>query len=98
MVIKVLSASGSMAHSDRTQKPTEPMNVMNERKKRMAETEGFEPSIGLQTLYSLSRGAPSATRPHLQRDAILTRLTQLLSVTRGIHSDATQRGRKRLET
>jgi hypothetical protein len=48
----------------------------------MAETEGFEPSIGLQTLYSLSRGAPSATRPHLQRDAILTRLTQLLSVTR----------------
>ena len=48
----------------------------------MAETEGFEPSIGLQTLYSLSRGAPSATRPHLQKGAILTRLTQLLSVTR----------------
>ena len=45
----------------------------------MAETEGFEPSIGLQTLYSLSRGAPSATRPRLQRGAILTRLTQLLS-------------------
>ena len=32
----------------------------------MAEREGFEPSIGLQTLYSLSRGAPSATRPPLQ--------------------------------
>ena len=31
----------------------------------MAETEGFEPSIGLQTLYSLSRGAPSASRPRL---------------------------------
>ena len=28
----------------------------------LAETEGFEPSIGLYTLYSLSRGAPSATR------------------------------------
>ena len=32
----------------------------------MAEKEGFEPSIGLQTLYSLSRGAPSATRPPLR--------------------------------
>ena len=32
----------------------------------MAETEGFEPSIELQTLYSLSRGAPSAARPRLQ--------------------------------
>ena len=31
----------------------------------MAEKEGFEPSIGLYTLYSLSRGAPSATRPFL---------------------------------
>jgi hypothetical protein len=45
----------------------------------MAETEGFEPSIGLQTLYSLSRGAPSATRPRLRKGAILTRLAQLLS-------------------
>ena len=32
----------------------------------VAEREGFEPSIGLLTLYSLSRGAPSATRPSLQ--------------------------------
>ena len=31
----------------------------------MAEREGFEPSIGL-TLYALSRGAPSATRPPLR--------------------------------
>ncbi len=30
---------------------------------KMAVREGFEPSIGLQTLYSLSRGAPSASRP-----------------------------------
>ena len=28
----------------------------------LAETEGFEPSMGLYTPYSLSRGAPSATR------------------------------------
>ena len=32
----------------------------------LAEREGFEPSIGL-TLYALSRGAPSATRPPLQK-------------------------------
>ena len=32
----------------------------------MAEKEGFEPSIELLTLYSLSRGAPSATRPLLR--------------------------------
>ena len=30
--------------------------------KQLAETEGFEPSIELLTLYSLSRGAPSASR------------------------------------
>ncbi len=29
----------------------------------MAVREGFEPSMRLQTTYSLSRGAPSATRP-----------------------------------
>ena len=32
----------------------------------MAEREGFEPSIRLLTLYSLSRGAPSTTRPSLR--------------------------------
>src|SRR5262245_50149787 len=31
----------------------------------MAEREGFEPSIQLLTVYSLSRRAPSATRPSL---------------------------------
>ena len=31
----------------------------------MAEREGFEPSIGV-SLYSLSRGAPSAARPPLR--------------------------------
>ena len=31
----------------------------------MAESEGFEPSIGVNR-YTLSRGAPSATRPALQ--------------------------------
>ena len=29
----------------------------------MVVREGFEPSIRLQTIYSLSRGAPSASRP-----------------------------------
>ena len=32
----------------------------------LAEKEGFEPSMGLLTPYSLSRGAPSATRPLLR--------------------------------
>ena len=41
----------------------------------MAETEGFEPSMELQTPYSLSRGAPSASRPRLQfRDGYHTDL------------------------
>ena len=31
----------------------------------VAEREGFEPSIGVLTLYALSRGAPSTTRPSL---------------------------------
>jgi hypothetical protein len=32
----------------------------------LAEREGFEPSIELLTLYSLSRGAPSASRASLR--------------------------------
>src|SRR3546814_7521534 len=32
----------------------------------LAESEGFEPSIALSTLYSLTRGAPSATRSTLR--------------------------------
>jgi hypothetical protein len=32
----------------------------------LAEREGFEPSIRLLTLYSLSRGAPSAARASLR--------------------------------
>ncbi len=34
---------------------------------QMAETKGFEPSKQLLTTYSLSRGAPSTTRPRLRR-------------------------------
>ena len=34
----------------------------------MAEKEGFEPSMRLQTPYSLSRGAPSTTRPSLRTE------------------------------
>ena len=33
----------------------------------MAEREGFEPSMEFQAPYSLSRGAPSASRPSLQK-------------------------------
>ena len=33
----------------------------------LAETEGFEPSMELLTPYSLSRGAPSASRASLRR-------------------------------
>ena len=32
----------------------------------LAEREGFEPSIRFLTIYALSRGAPSTTRPSLQ--------------------------------
>ena len=39
---------------------------------KMAESEGFEPSIELP-LYTLSRGAPSATRPALQLGRILAK-------------------------
>ncbi len=35
------------------------------RARKVAEREGFEPSMGFLP-YSLSRGAPSATRPSLQ--------------------------------
>ena len=34
---------------------------------KLAEREGFEPSMGYQAPYSLSRGAPSATRPPLRK-------------------------------
>ena len=33
---------------------------------KLAETEGFEPSMELLTPYSLSRGAPSASRASLR--------------------------------
>jgi hypothetical protein len=43
----------------------------------LAEREGFEPSIELLTLYSLSRGAPSASRAPLRNIASVVPLTQL---------------------
>ncbi len=42
------------------------MAVGKEESGKMAESEGFEPSMELLTPYSLSRGAPSAARPTLQ--------------------------------
>jgi hypothetical protein len=38
----------------------------NALKAYLAEREGFEPSMGFLNPYSLSRGAPSATRPPLR--------------------------------
>src|SRR6476620_6325699 len=35
---------------------------------QLAETEGFEPSMRLYTAYSLSRGAPSASRSRFLRE------------------------------
>ncbi len=47
--------------------------VANPNKARMAVREGFEPSMRLQTTYSLSRGAPSASRPpHRLAEAHIT--------------------------
>ena len=41
----------------------------------LAETEGFEPSMRLYTPYSLSRGAPSATRSRfLENPRIMARI------------------------
>ena len=40
----------------------------------VAETEGFEPSMRLYTPYSLSRGAPSATRSRFQHSKIISGL------------------------
>ena len=37
-------------------------------KRRLAETEGFEPSMQFLATYSLSRGAPSASRARLRRE------------------------------
>ena len=37
----------------------------------LAETEGFEPSMRLYTPYSLSRGAPSATRSRFLAEEII---------------------------
>ena len=37
------------------------------KREKLAETEGFEPSMELLTPYSLSRGAPSASRASLRR-------------------------------
>ena len=43
----------------------------------LAEREGFEPSMGFLNPYSLSRGAPSATRPPL-RNSIVAQNSSLI--------------------
>ena len=49
--------------------------------KEMVEKEGFEPSIELQTLYSLSRGAPSATRTPLRLVGRIIKISENMSNT-----------------
>jgi site-specific DNA recombinase len=64
-------------HGFRTAKTTSPFKVLEQIKERdckMADTEGFEPSIELLTLYSLSRGAPSATRPSVRTRALISEI------------------------
>ena len=48
-----------------TQGPTTRALLRGPGPRALAETEGFEPSIQLLTVYTLSRRAPSATRPCL---------------------------------
>lgn len=49
----------------------------------LAETEGFEPSMRLYTPYSLSRGAPSATRSRFQHSKIISGLVKVESLVQG---------------
>lgn len=63
---------------------------------QLAESEGFEPSIEFLTLYSLSRGAPSATRATLRiyqamRAAIITARPIYSNIRRNIRGDALRR-------
>lgn len=62
--------SYSRSEGLRTPKTTLPFKVLGlicDDGKEMAERKGFEPSRRFDTAYSLSRGAPSATRPPLRR-------------------------------
>jgi hypothetical protein len=57
----------------------------------LAETEGFEPSMRLYTPYSLSRGAPSATRSRFQQGVLCLnlggRLVQIESFVQRAHGE-----------
>ena len=57
----------------------------------LAEREGFEPSIELLTLYTLSRGAPSTTRPSPRICLNLQTLVRIWSIT-GNRRDAKHTG------
>jgi hypothetical protein len=62
----------------------------------LEETEGFEPSMRLLTTYSLSRGAPSATRSRLPGNpAILAQLDgRFWQSCRSFHSTSVQASSK----
>ena len=51
----------------KTTLPFKALGAISIEENKMAEREGFEPSMELLTPYSLSRGAPSAARPSLQK-------------------------------
>src|SRR5665647_2156926 len=65
---------------------------INNLRRILAETEGFEPSMRLYTPYSLSRGAPSATRSRFQERGLCPncsssggRLVQVERAVQGPH-------------
>ncbi len=57
----------------------------------LAETEGFEPSMRLYTPYSLSRGAPSATRSRFQQVHIMHQLMLQADPSRKLYATRAQR-------
>ena len=59
----------------------------------LAETEGFEPSMRLYTAYSLSRGAPSASRSRFQERRLCR--NELLNCGPGRFTQPVDRGRTR---
>lgn len=75
-VLKLVVPGGFQYHRNtglRTADTPLPFKVLGgftSKRFQLAEREGFEPSISFLSLYSLSRGAPSTTRPSLQQSRI----------------------------
>lgn len=75
-VLKLVFPGGFQYHRNtglRTAETPLPFKVLGgltNKRFQLAEREGFEPSISFLSLYSLSRGAPSTTRPSLHNTAL----------------------------